>query len=73
MMLMTANPCEDVHEFAKRMIVEAYITNGVVLGEFNQHTFEVRPGSMIEDVIRPYDEWAQRSYFGEIKFQRATP
>ncbi len=62
MHIMQAKPCEEVHQFARRMVVEAYSRNCAVLGEHNQHTLEARPGMRSEDVLRPWNEAQRRSY-----------
>lgn len=62
--IMTAKPCEAIDQFARRMIVEAYLRNGIVLGEHNQHTLEARPGSTVAAVLRDWNEATRRSYLG---------
>lgn len=64
MTIVEAEPGERIDLFASRMLVIAYTTNDVVLGEFNQHTLEARPGMLREDVIREWDKQARESYFG---------
>ncbi len=61
MHIMTAKPCEDVRDFARRMLVEAYTRNCPVLGEHNQHTLEARPGMLSADVLRTWDDAQRRS------------
>ncbi len=60
--IMQAKPGEEVHQFARRMVVEAYTRNCTVLGEHNQHTLHASPGMTSEDVLMPWNEAQRRSY-----------
>ena len=60
--IMEAEPGESVHDFAARMVGRAWAENEIVLGEFNQHTLEARPGSTRDGVIKPWDDEVRRSY-----------
>lgn len=62
MQIMEAKPCEDVSAFAARMVVKAWQTGGVVLGEFNQYTLEARPGMTRQQVLKPWDDAQRASY-----------
>lgn len=53
---MAAEPCEHVADFAQAMFAVAHRTRGIVLGRFNQHIFEARPGRTIDEIIRPWQE-----------------
>jgi hypothetical protein len=61
--IMEAMPCEDVCDFAIRMIQRAKVDGSTVLGEFNQYTLEASPSSSQADVLKPFDEHQRRSYF----------
>lgn len=62
MQIMEAKPCEEVLAFAARMVARAWETNSVVLGEFNQHTLEAKPGMTREQVMKPWDDAQRASY-----------
>ena len=62
--VVEANPCEDVEAFAARMVARAWDGQCTVLGEFNQHTLEARPGMTRAQVMKPWSDATQASYFG---------
>jgi hypothetical protein len=63
--LMRARPCQEITSFAAEMVAQAYLRNRAVYGRFNQHTLVARPGMTRRDVMKPWDDAARRSYFGE--------
>lgn len=65
MIIIEANPCEDVQAFAQRLIDAATAGGGIALGEFNQHTLEAYAASTIDEVIAPWAEANWRDYFGD--------
>lgn len=65
MRLMAAESCESVEDFSARMLAAAVCWQDAVLGEFNQYTFEARPGMSTFDVRRAYEAAAYESYFGK--------
>lgn len=50
--------------FATDLVRLAWTHDTTILGEFNQHTLEARPGMTVSDVLTPFNEWQRRSYFG---------
>lgn len=62
MHIVEAEPGQNVADFAAELVTIAWRTNDVVLGEFNQHTLEARPGMTREDVMRPWNNAQRESY-----------
>lgn len=60
--VMKADPGEQVSSFAARMVSAALRKNQLILGEFNQHTFEARPGSKLSEVLKPWEDAQRKSY-----------
>lgn len=60
--LLEAKPCESIEAFAARMVAYSWEIMGTVLGEFNQHTLECRPGMTREQVMKPWDDAQRASY-----------
>lgn len=63
MILVEAKPMESASAFADRLLRMAHDANDVALGEFNQYTFEARPGMTVEDVLRAWNQAQKDSYF----------
>jgi hypothetical protein len=59
---MIAEPTECINVFANRMVMMASQTGEVILGEFNQHTLEARPGDTRKDVMKPWNDAQRESY-----------
>ena len=47
----SANPGENVHNFYRRVLIEAYSTNQTVRGTFNDISVNVNPRSHLEDIL----------------------
>jgi len=65
MLYIKARPSETYDAFADRMAKTAKATNQTILGEFNQHTFEARPGMDRRDILKEFHENGWRDYFGD--------
>jgi len=55
-----AEATEEIRDFAKRMVVEAYTRNDMVFGIFNEHTLMAKPGTKAEEVVSMWDRLHMR-------------
>jgi len=52
---------EEINDFAKRMVVEAYTRNDLIFGIFNEHTLMAKPGTKAEEVVGLWDRLQLRT------------
>jgi len=72
MIVMNARPCETYEAFADRMAAKASAAQQVILGEFNEHTLEARPGMDREDILKEFYEIRWQDYFGNNQLAEAN-
>ena len=52
---------EEINDFAKRMVVEAFTRNDLIFGLFNEHTLMAKPGTKAEEVVSMWDRLQLRA------------